>query len=135
MKEIDAHHFYQHHSKNLVYGSERLLEDYFLIHGDEYFHGKIDKMKLVGEGNVGSWRSLGNEGEIIDKNRNAMKEIDAHHFYQHHPKNLVHGSERPLQGYFLIHGDEYFHGKIDKIKHVAKAMSDPGDLWEKKRKS
>ncbi|KAL1566314.1 NAC domain-containing protein 83-like [Salvia divinorum] len=72
LKEIDAHHFYQHHPKNLVHDSERPLQDYFLIHGDEFFHGKIDKVKLVGEGNVGSWRSLGKEEEVVDENRNVI---------------------------------------------------------------
>ncbi|KAL1566317.1 NAC domain-containing protein 83-like [Salvia divinorum] len=71
MKEIDAHHFYQHHPNNLVHGSERLQDEYLLIHGDEYFHGKIDKIKLVSEGTVGSWRSMGTEEEIVDKNGNV----------------------------------------------------------------
>ncbi|KAG6386091.1 hypothetical protein SASPL_154978 [Salvia splendens] len=72
MKEIDALHFYQHHPKNLVHGTLRLLGEYFLIHGDEYFHGKIDKMKLVGQGNVGSWSYLGNEEEIFDEDGNVI---------------------------------------------------------------
>ncbi|XP_047965240.1 NAC domain-containing protein 83-like [Salvia hispanica] len=72
MKEIDAQHFYQHHPKNLVDGSENLSRQYFLVHGDEYFHGRIDKVKLVGEGNVGSWSSLGKEEEVVDDNGNVI---------------------------------------------------------------
>ena len=36
-----------------IHSSKRLFGDYFLINGDEYFHGRIDTMKLVSNGNVG----------------------------------------------------------------------------------
>ncbi|XP_047965239.1 NAC domain-containing protein 20-like [Salvia hispanica] len=72
MEEIDAHHFYENHPRNLVHGTVPLFGEYFLILGDEYFHGRIDNTKLVGEGNVGSWRTLGREEEILDENRNVI---------------------------------------------------------------
>ncbi|KAG6386061.1 hypothetical protein SASPL_154947 [Salvia splendens] len=81
MKEIDAHHFYQHHPQDLVHDSMRLYDEYFLVHGDEYFHGKINNMKLVCEGDVGSWRSLGNEEEIVDMNGNVVIAFKIHYTF------------------------------------------------------
>ncbi|KAG6386062.1 hypothetical protein SASPL_154948 [Salvia splendens] len=166
MEEMDAHHFYENHPRNLGMDFDSIIH---LSYSESYIpliilnSSQIDNMKLVGEGNIGSWRTVGREEEIFDEDRNViafkihsiffsprsevtnwrmelyrlpvsnnhedsekvhlwrknsgwrfdptdeeliqfylskivsseplpakfMKEIDAHEFYQHHPKNLV----------------------------------------------
>ncbi|KAG8379271.1 hypothetical protein BUALT_Bualt07G0071200 [Buddleja alternifolia] len=73
IREIDVSQLYAHHPKELVESkcdkSER--EQYFFVHHDDYFHGKIKKERSVGD-EIGVWRSTGDEVPIYDSRGNIF---------------------------------------------------------------
>ncbi|XP_057767853.1 NAC domain-containing protein JA2-like [Salvia miltiorrhiza] len=120
IKEIDATEFYKHHPNNLVDNVcfKRDLcsletECYLFINHDQYFHGRIIKMRQVGEGNIGFWRCDGKEEAIFDAHGNVFAYKLHSTFYNSKSKK----TSWKMEEYRLVH--RYFN----------KDENSPRDEW------
>ncbi|KAL0355403.1 UNVERIFIED_CONTAM: NAC domain-containing protein JA2 [Sesamum radiatum] len=59
---------------------------YFFINGDEYFHGKTEKDRCVGDG-IGYWKSIGKENPIHDAKGNVFAFKILYTYFSANPKH------------------------------------------------
>ncbi|KAL0416082.1 UNVERIFIED_CONTAM: NAC domain-containing protein JA2 [Sesamum latifolium] len=110
IEEIDADEFYNKRPKDLgrdfvvskmcnegsefLVSKEHLVEWnlsgerqwYFFINGDEYFHGKTEKDRCVGDG-IGYWKSIGKENPIRDAKGNVFAFKILYTYFSAKPKH------------------------------------------------
>ncbi|KAL0318748.1 UNVERIFIED_CONTAM: NAC domain-containing protein JA2 [Sesamum angustifolium] len=86
IEEIDADEFYNKRPKDLVENVSGEREWYFFINGDEYFHGKTEKDRRVGDG-IGYWKSIGKENPIRDATGNVFAFKILYTYFSANPKH------------------------------------------------
>ncbi|KAK4436994.1 NAC domain-containing protein JA2 [Sesamum alatum] len=86
IEEIDADEFYSKHPKDLVENVSGEREWYFFINRDEYFHGKMEKNRWVGN-RIGYWKSIAKENPIRDAKGNVFAFKIRYTYFSANPKH------------------------------------------------